>query len=57
MTFIWTAEAEELVNKAPHFVRPMARKKIEKVAREKGISTIDAELVKTVKENSMERPH
>ena len=55
MNITWTAEAEELINKAPLFVRPMAKKKIEKIAREKGITTINSELVKEVRAGSMEK--
>lgn len=57
MTITWTTEAEELVNKAPLFIRPMAKKKLEKIAREKGIDTIDADLVRAVRDESMEKTH
>ncbi|WP_121968125.1 PCP reductase family protein [Leptolyngbya sp. BC1307] len=36
----WTAEAEAMLKEIPFFVRPAARKKIEKFAREKGLSEI-----------------
>ncbi|MEM6450500.1 MAG: protochlorophyllide oxidoreductase [Cyanobacteria bacterium P01_D01_bin.105] len=36
----WTASAEGLLKEIPFFVRPAARKKIEKYARENGLSEI-----------------
>ena len=45
----WTKEAEELIGKAPIFVRPMARGKIEKLAKAKGLTTIDSDLVNEVR--------
>lgn len=36
----WTASAEALLKEIPFFVRPAARKKIEKYAREHGFSEI-----------------
>ncbi len=36
----WTAAAEGLLKEIPFFVRPAARKKIEKYARENGITEI-----------------
>ncbi|MGC1310215.1 MAG: PCP reductase family protein [Phormidesmis sp.] len=36
----WTAAANTLLKEIPFFVRPAARKKIEKYAREQGLSEI-----------------
>ncbi|MEM0981879.1 MAG: PCP reductase family protein [Cyanobacteria bacterium P01_H01_bin.58] len=36
----WTAAAEARLKEIPFFVRPAARKKIEKLAREQGITQI-----------------
>ena len=36
----WTAAAESLLKEIPFFVRPAARKKIEKYARENGLNEI-----------------
>ncbi|MGD1863297.1 MAG: protochlorophyllide oxidoreductase [Phormidesmis sp.] len=36
----WTAEAEAMLKEIPFFVRPAARKKIEKFAREREIAEI-----------------
>lgn len=53
MNLTWTKEAEELISKVPGFVRPMAMKKIEKIAKERGLATIDSDLVNEVKAGSM----
>ncbi len=36
----WTAAAEAMLKEIPFFVRPAARKKIEKYARENGLTDI-----------------
>ena len=36
----WTATAEAMLKEIPFFVRPAARKKIEKYARENGLAEI-----------------
>jgi Proto-chlorophyllide reductase 57 kD subunit len=36
----WTAEAETRLKEIPFFVRPAARKKIEKLAQELGVTQI-----------------
>ena len=46
----WTAEAEALLKEIPFFVRPAARKKIAKFARENGAATITAEIYRQAKE-------
>ncbi len=40
----WTAEAEACLKEIPFFVRPAARKKIEKFALDRGITTITPEI-------------
>ena len=39
-TFNWTAEAEARLKEIPFFVRPAARKKIERFAQEAGVTEI-----------------
>ena len=39
---VWTSEAEARVERVPLFIRPMARRAIERFAAERGYSTIDA---------------
>jgi hypothetical protein len=38
---VWTSEAEARVERVPSFIRPMARRAIERYAAEHGYSTID----------------
>ncbi len=40
----WTDEAREKLKEIPFFVRPGARKKIEKFATEKGVDLITVEI-------------
>ncbi len=49
----WTKEAEERLQKVPAFVRPMAKKGIEKMARKQGITVIDAEMMDKAKNKLM----
>jgi len=43
---VWTPEANEVIEKAPEFVREMAREMIEDFARDEGAAEITVELVK-----------
>ncbi len=45
----WTAEAEARLKEIPFFVRPAARKKIEKFAQENGTTTITVEVYQQAK--------
>lgn len=45
----WTASAEALLKEIPFFVRPAARKKIEKYARDRGLESITDEVYKQAK--------
>ena len=45
----WTAEAETRLKEIPFFVRPAARKKIEKFAQEAGIAQITIEVYEQAK--------
>ncbi|OKH17795.1 PCP reductase family protein [[Limnothrix rosea] IAM M-220] len=40
----WTDDAKTLFKKIPFFVRPFAKKKIEKLAQEMGATVIDEEI-------------
>ena len=51
----WTAEAEALLKEIPFFVRPAARKKIEKFAREKDLSEITSEVYQAAKQQFGEK--
>lgn len=46
----WTAEAEARLKEIPFFVRPAARKKIEKFAQEMGITQISVEVYEQAKQ-------
>ncbi len=46
----WTTEAEALLKEIPFFVRPTARKKIEKFAQERGVSEITVEIYEAAKQ-------
>ena len=46
----WTAEAEALLKEIPFFVRPAARKKIEKFARERDLAEITDEVYRAAKQ-------
>ncbi|MBE9221200.1 protochlorophyllide oxidoreductase [Cyanobacterium stanieri LEGE 03274] len=45
----WTSEAEAKLKEIPFFVRPAARKKIEKFAQENGEVTITVEVYQRAK--------
>lgn len=49
-TIQWTAEAEALLKEIPFFVRPAARKKIERFAKEKGAAEITPEVYQQAKQ-------
>jgi len=50
MNMEWTKEAEARMKEIPFFVRPAARKKIEKFARERGISQITESVFQQAKQ-------
>lgn len=49
----WTKEAEERLQKIPVFVRPMAKKGIENMARKQGITVIDGAMMDKAKSKLM----
>jgi hypothetical protein len=50
---IWSREAEQRLDNIPDFIRPMARKEIERLAKERGISTITAQVMDEAKDKFM----
>jgi hypothetical protein len=50
---IWTPEAEKRLENIPDFIRPMARKEVERVAKERGMATITAQVMDDAKEKFM----
>ena len=49
----WSPEAEERLRNIPDFIQPMARKEIERLAKERGATTVSAELMDEAKEKFM----
>ncbi len=49
----WTEEAETYFEQVPPFVRPMAKKGVEKFARSTGVEVITPEIIRLAKETSM----
>jgi hypothetical protein len=49
----WTKEAEQRLDNIPDFIRPMARREIERLAQERGATTITAEVMDEAKEKFM----
>ena len=46
----WSQEAEQRLNNIPDFIRPMARKEIERIAKERGLATITAQVMDEAKD-------
>jgi hypothetical protein len=49
----WTPDAERRLDNIPDFIRPMARREIERIARERGLATITAQVMDEAKEKFM----
>ncbi|NGZ10168.1 MAG: hypothetical protein CV088_12405 [Nitrospira sp. LK70] len=49
----WSREAEQRLDNIPDFIRPMARKEIERLAKERGLSTITAQVMDDAKDKFM----
>jgi len=49
----WSPEAEKRLQNIPDFIRPMARREIERLARERGASTITDQVMDDAKEKFM----
>lgn len=49
----WTPEAEKRLENIPDFIRPMARKEIERLAKERGATSVTAEIMEEAKEKFM----
>ncbi len=49
----WSREAEQRLENIPDFIRPMARKEIERVAKERGLATITSQVMDETKEKFM----
>ena len=49
----WTKEAEQRLDNIPDFIRPMARREIERLAKERGETTITAQVMDEAKDKFM----
>ncbi|MBI3807070.1 MAG: PCP reductase family protein [Nitrospirae bacterium] len=49
----WTPDAEKRLENIPDFIRPMARKEVERVAKERGMATITAQVMDEAKDKFM----
>jgi hypothetical protein len=49
----WSREAEQRLEKIPDFIRPMARKEIERMAKEQGLAAITGQVMDEAKEKFM----
>ncbi len=49
----WSQEAERRLDNIPDFIRPMARREIERLAKERGVQTITAQVMDEAKEKFM----
>jgi hypothetical protein len=49
----WTPDAEKRLENIPDFIRPMARREIERLAKERGATTITAQVMDEAKEKFM----
>jgi hypothetical protein len=49
----WSREAEQRLENIPDFIRPMARKEVERMAKERGVSTVTAQVMDEAKDKFM----
>ncbi|MBM4133397.1 MAG: protochlorophyllide oxidoreductase [Nitrospira sp.] len=49
----WSADAEKRLENIPDFIRPMARREIERLAKERGATTITAQVMDEAKDKFM----
>jgi hypothetical protein len=46
----WSPEAEQRLENIPDFIRTMARKEVERLAKERGVTTITAQVMDDAKD-------
>lgn len=49
----WSSDAEKRLENIPDFIRPMARREIERLAKERGVTTVTAQVMDEAKEKFM----
>ena len=52
-SMVWSPEAEKRLENIPDFIRPMARREIERLARERGATTVTGQVMDDAKEKFM----
>jgi hypothetical protein len=52
-TLVWTDGARERLNRVPSFVRGQVSRRMEQVARERGVTEITADLMHEVRQSAM----
>jgi hypothetical protein len=50
---VWAPDAEKRLENIPDFIRPMAKREIERLAKERGATTITAQVMDEAKEKFM----
>lgn len=50
---VWAKDAEQRLENIPDFIRPMARREIERIAKERGLATVTAQVMDEAKEKFM----
>jgi len=51
----WNPEAEKMMKKVPFFVRPLAKRKAEEAARERGLDEVTVQLIEELRDKNMPR--
>ncbi|HJK94877.1 MAG TPA: hypothetical protein RMH85_19815 [Polyangiaceae bacterium LLY-WYZ-15_(1-7)] len=51
----WEPEAEAMMKKVPFFVRPLAKRKAEEAARQRGMDAVTKALVEELRDANMPR--
>ena len=49
----WSPEAERRLDNIPDFIRPMARREVERMAKERGATTVTVQVMDEAKEKFM----
>jgi len=49
----WTPDAEKRLDNIPDFIRPMARREVERIAKERGLATVTAQVMDEAKDKFM----
>ena len=49
----WTPDAEQRLENIPDFIRPMARREVERIAKERGLATVTAQVMDEAKDKFM----